>query len=206
VSLPPPVNAPRFALAVLAATLVGFGVAEPAGVHPAFVAAAGALVLAARRLSRRPVSEAARLLRAANLPFCGFVFALGIVVLAVRSGEVGAVIDRLVPDQSGLIGLLGAAVLAAVVANLFNNLAATLMLVPLAHSPSLVLAILLGVNIGPNLTYVGSLATLLWRQVLYAGNHPPAALEFVRLGALTVSACLLVGVAALWLSLQVSGL
>ena len=42
------------------------------------------------------------------------------------------------------------------------------MLLPLA-APSgagAVLAVLLGVNIGPNLTYTGSLATLLWRRIL----------------------------------------
>jgi hypothetical protein len=42
-----------------------------------------------------------------------------------------------------------------------------LVLLPLA-APSgagAVLAVLLGVNIGPNLTYTGSLATLLWRRV-----------------------------------------
>jgi arsenical pump membrane protein len=198
---------PRFALAVLAATLVGFGLAEPAGVHPAWVAAAGALVLVARRARQAPVAEAGRLVRAANLPFCGFVFALGIVVLAVRSGQVGALVERLVPHRAGLLDLLAAAVLAAVLANLVNNLPATLMLVPLvAHEPALVLAVLLGVNVGPNLTYVGSLATLLWRQILHARDHPPAVGEFLRLGATTVAAGLVVGVAALWLALRVSGL
>jgi arsenical pump membrane protein len=202
----PPVAAPRLALVVLAVTLVGFGVAEPLGLHPAWVAAGGALVLAAGRLVRRPLAEAGRLVRAANLPFCGFVFALGIVVLAVRSSGVGVAVDRLVPHRGGLVGLLLAAVLAAVLANVVNNLPATLMLTPLvAHSPGLVLAVLLGVNIGPNLTYVGSLATLLWRQILHARDHPPAAWEFLRLGALTVSACLMVGVAALWLGLRLSG-
>jgi arsenical pump membrane protein len=206
-AMSPPVSAPRFALVVLAGTLVGFGLAEPAGVHPAWVAAVGALVLAAGRLARQPLAETGRLARAANLPFCAFVFGLGIVVLAVRSGGVGAAVDRLMPHRGGLAGLLAAAVLAAVLANVVNNLPATLMLVPLvAHSPGLVLAVLLGVNIGPNLTYVGSLATLLWRQILHARDHPPAAWEFLRLGALTVPACLLVGVAALWLSLRVSGL
>jgi len=65
--------------------------------------------------------------------------------------------------------------------------------------------VLLGVNLGPNLTYVGSLATLLWRQILHARDHPPAVREFLRLGVLTVPAGLLAGVAALWLSLTISG-
>jgi arsenical pump membrane protein len=199
-------GAPWFALAVLAATLAGFGLAEPAGVRPVWIATAGAVVLAARRLRAGTVAEAGRLLRAANLPFCGFVFALGVVVLAVRAGPVGAAVRGLVPARADFAGLLAAAVLAAVLANLVNNLPATLMLAPLvAGSPGLVLAVLLGVNLGPNLTYVGSLATLLWRQILHARDHPPAVRDFLRLGVLTVPAGLLAGVAALWLSLRVSG-
>ena len=59
------------------------------------------------------------------------------------------------PGGADFAGLLAAAGLAAVLANLLNNLPATLMLAPLvARSPGLVLAVLLGVNLGPNLTYV----------------------------------------------------
>jgi arsenical pump membrane protein len=197
---------PWFALGVLAATLIGFGLAEPAGVAPVWIAAAGAGLLAARRLRGGMITGAGRLLRAANLPFCGFVFALGVVVLAVRAGPVGDAVRAVVPVRADFAGLLIAAVLAAVLANLVNNLPATLMIVPLvAGSPGLIMAVLLGVNLGPNLTYVGSLATLLWRQILHARDHPPAVREFLRLGVLTVPAGLLVGVAALWLSLTVSG-
>ena len=113
-------------------------------------------MLAARRLRGGTLAEAGRLLRAANLPFCGFVFALGVVVLAVRAGPIGDAVRALVPARADFAGLLTAAVLAAVLANLLNNLPATLMVVPLvAGSPGLVMAVLLGVNLGPNLTYVG---------------------------------------------------
>jgi arsenical pump membrane protein len=208
-AMPARPRVPRFALAVLAVTLLGFAAAEPLGVHPAWIALAGAVVLAARNLitatgSRAP--QVRQMILAANPAFCTFVFALGVVVLAVSRSGVGAIVDRLAPHHADLLGLLGMAVLGAVLANLLNNLPATLILLPLAaHSPGLVLAVLLGVNIGPNLTYVGSLATLLWRQILHARDHPPVTGEFLRLGALTVPACLLVGVAALWLGLRVSG-
>ena len=206
-SVEPAVPAPWYAITVLVVTLAGFAMAEPVGVHPAWVAAAGAVALAVPRLRRAPWGEAGRLVRAANLPFCAFVFGLGVVVQAVRSGPVGDVVERLVPGGAGLLGLLGAAVLAAVLANVVNNLPATLMLVPLvAHSPGLVLAVLIGVNIGPNLTYVGSLATLLWRQVLHSRDHPLGIAEFLRLGAVTVPACLVVGVGTLWASLYLIGL
>ena len=74
--------------------------------------------------------------------------------------------------------LLALAVIAAVLANLINNLPATLVLLAaLGSTPAAgaVLAILIGVNVGPNLTYTGSLATLLWRRVLHAKGHRPVA-------------------------------
>ena len=68
------------------------------------------------------------------------------------------------------------------------------MLIPVAAAtaagPGPVLAALIGVNVGPNLTYVGSLATLLWRRVLRAEDTDVELGEFLRLGALTVPASL----------------
>ncbi len=203
-----PGRPPVYALAVLAAALVGFGALEPLGVAPVWVALAGVLALGIPRLvRRRPAREAGRLLRAANAPFCLFVFALGVVVLGVRATGLGSLVNRLAPEHATLPGLLAAAVLAAVLANLLNNLPATLVLVPVvAHSPGLVLAVLLGVNIGPNLTYVGSLATLLWRQILHDRAYPPRTREFLTLGALTVPPALLTATTALWLALHVAGI
>ncbi|MGR6997732.1 hypothetical protein ACU686_05810 [Yinghuangia aomiensis] len=70
----------------------------------------------------------------------------------------------------------------------------------------LVLAVLLGVNIGPNLTYAGSLATLLWRRIVTdrgtagrprLGVHPPRRRR--RPATLTAA------VVALWAALAVVG-
>ena len=60
-------------------------------------------------------------------------------------------------------------------------------------------------NVGPNLTYVGSLATLLWRRVLRADGTEPALGRFTRLGLLTVPATLVAATVALWLALLVIG-
>lgn len=193
---------PRYALVVLGVTLAGFAVAGPLGVHPAWVALGGAVALAVRQKQRGWT-----LVRKANPGFCLFVLALGVVVLAVSRGGFGTVVGHVAPHRADLPGLLLMAGLAAVLANVLNNLPATLMLLPLtAHSPGLVLAVLLGANIGPNLTYVGSLATLLWRRILHLRGHPPVTREFLRLGGLTVPACLIAGVTTLWLSLRVAGL
>ncbi|MFB7028613.1 MULTISPECIES: SLC13 family permease [unclassified Streptomyces] len=203
---PEPVELPLFALVTVAATLVGFAVASAVGVDPAWAAAAGAAVLAVRALARRRTTPRA-LVHSASLPFLAFVLALGVVVRAVVDNGLGTVLAHLLPDGTSLPALLGAAALAAVLANLINNLPATLALVPLAagSGPGAVLAVLIGVNIGPNLTYAGSLATLLWRRIAHHHRHPVDLGEFTRLGLLTVPAALVASTAALWVSLLVLG-
>lgn len=194
--------APRFALAVLASTLLGFAAAAPLGLEPWMMAVAGAAVLLVQQLlgAEAPLRRLLGAGRALNLPFLGFVAGLAIVVAAVTQGAVGEQIRALAPTGQGLGALLLLALLAAVLANLVNNLPATLILVPLAVAggPLAVLAVLLGVNIGPNLTYVGSLATLLWRRV-HPGDGPRADLrDFTVLGLVTVPVQLLLGTCALW--------
>jgi arsenical pump membrane protein len=66
-----------------------------------------------------------------------------------------------------------------------------------------VAGMLVGVNVGPNLTFSGSLATLLWRRVMHAHDEPADLGEFTRLGALTVPCVLVASTAALWLGLRI---
>ncbi|MEH0548697.1 ArsB/NhaD family transporter [Streptomyces sp. B21-105] len=197
---------PLFALVTVACTLAGFVVASALGVEPAWAALAGALVMAGRALARRRVTPLA-VVRAATLGFLAFVLALGIVVRAVVDNGLAAALRHALPGGSGLLALLAVAAVAAVLANLINNLPAVLVLVPLAApaGTGAVLAVLLGVNIGPNLTYAGSLATLLWRRVVQERDEQVEVGEFTRLGLLTVPAALIPAVVALWASLQVIG-
>jgi arsenical pump membrane protein len=135
------------------------------------------------------------------------VLGLGIVVLGVVRNGLGTALAPLLPTGTSLPALLAIAALAAALANICNNLPAVLVLLPLA-APSgagAVLAVLLGVNIGPNLTYTGSLATLLWRRTLRQHGSAPDLGEFTRLGLLTVPVGLVIAVLALWAGLRVIG-
>ncbi|TDH51395.1 arsenic transporter [Mycobacterium eburneum] len=201
-----PPRVPIFVLVVLACTLVGFAVTEALGVAPAWAALAGATVLAGRSLTRRR-STVIGIVRAANLPFLLFVLALGVVVQAVMVNGLDRGMRAVLPSGSGLAALLGIAAVAAVLANLVNNLPATLVLVPLAAAsgPAAVLAVLIGVNIGPNLTYVGSLSNLLWRRVLRRYDVPAGVGEYTRLGLCTVPAAVGAAVLALWVSVRLLG-
>ncbi|MFJ7904757.1 arsenic transporter [Streptomyces sp. NPDC096198] len=201
-----PPRLPLFALVTVACTLAGFVVASAVGVDPAWSALGGALVLAGRALAQRRATPLT-VVRAAAPSFLAFVLALGIVVRAVVDNGLGDALGRLVPGGSGLPALLGIAALAALLANLINNLPAVLVLLPLAapSGPGAVLAVLLGVNIGPNLTYAGSLATLLWRRIVHQHSHGVDLREFTRLGALAVPTALTGAVLALWASLHLLG-
>ncbi|MBC9724852.1 SLC13 family permease [Streptomyces sp. TRM68367] len=209
VAVPEPARAPGlpvFALVTVGCTLAGFVVASAVGVAPGWVAPAGALVLAGRALLRRR-APASAVVRAAAPAFLAFVLALGVVVRAVvDNGLAGALGDAL-PDGAGPAALSGIAALAAVLSNLINNLPAVLVLLPLTagSGPGAVLAALLGVNIGPNLTYAGSLATLLWRRIVRGRGHRVGLGEFTRLGLLAVPAALAPSVLALWVSLRIVG-
>ena len=197
---------PRFTVVVVAATLAGFALASAAGVNPAWAALAGAVVLAVRALAQRRTTPVG-LAGAADVPFLVFVLCLGIVVRAVVDNGLSGALAPLLPSGTSLPALLAVAALSAVLANLINNLPAVLVLLPLA-APSgagAILAVLLGVNIGPNLTYTGSLATLLWRRILHARGSAPSLKEFTVLGLLTVPAGLALAVTALWAALHALG-
>ncbi len=198
---------PVFVLLVVALTLAGFAIAQSVGVAPAWVALAGASVLAVRSLSRGHTSVT-EIVRSASVSFLVFVLALGVVVHAVMLNGMDTAMSRVLPSGSGLPSLLAIAAVAAVLANVVNNLPATLVLLPLVapSGPVAILAVLIGVNIGPNLTYVGSLSNLLWRRVLRRHDVEASIGEYTRLGLCTVPTALVVAVLALWASVRLLGI
>jgi arsenical pump membrane protein len=202
----PPPRPPVFVLLVVALTLAGFAVSESVGVAPAWVALAGASVLAVRSLRRRHTSVI-EIARSVNASFLVFVLALGVIVQAITLNGMGRAMSTVLPSGSTLPALLAIAAVAALLANLVNNLPATLVLVPLVapSGPVAILAVLIGVNIGPNLTYVGSLSNLLWRGVLRRHNVEAGIGEYTRLGLCTVPTALAAAVLALWASVRLLG-
>jgi len=197
---------PLFAGIVVVLTLAGFFVTSALHVNPAYAAVAGAVTLAIPALARNR-AKPRHLAAALDVPFLAFVMGLGLVVKAVSTHGLSSLVARLVPNGTSIGSLLVTAAVAAVLANLINNLPAVLLLLPVAAAvgPGVVLAVLVGVNTGPNLTYVGSLATLLWRKALRQRGEELPTSEFLRLGAVTVAPVLLATTFALWASLNLVG-
>jgi arsenical pump membrane protein len=194
------VEAPRVTLILLALILTGFAAGQLFGAEPALVAAIGAAVMAVRAIARRQIGLLS-VIREANPLFLAFVAALGIVVDAATGHGLQNALAELLPIGHSFLNLLALAAIAAVLSNLVNNLPATLVLLAAlgAHPQAApVLAVLIGVNIGPNLTYTGSLATLLWRRVLLSHSTSPSLGRFTRLGLITVPTSLLAATVLLW--------
>jgi arsenical pump membrane protein len=116
-------------------------------------------------------------------------------------------VGHVLPHGSSLLALLGIATAAALLSNVVNNLPAVLVLLPLVSGmgPAAVLAVLVGVNVGPNLTYPGSLSNLLWRSVVQRSNLTASFGEFSLVGLVTVPVTLVVSVFGLWAGIQLFG-
>jgi arsenical pump membrane protein len=199
------VEIPVFVLVVLALTLVGFAVTSLLGLSPAWAALAGAVVLGVRALARRDTSMR-RLAAAVDVPFLAFVLCLAVVVAAVMVNGLDGAMRDVLPSGDSLPALLGIAAVAALLSNVVNNLPAVLVMLPLvtASGSAAVLAVLIGVNVGPNLTYIGSLANLLWRGVVRRDIRA-GFVEFTRIGLLTAPITLVVAVLGLWVGIRVFG-
>ena len=91
---------------------------------------------------------------------------LFLVMAALHEIGLGDLLDAVAgsgDDPLSLLRLAGAGLLGA---NAFDNLPAYLALEPIAGSPARLVALLIGVNVGPLITPWASLATLLWHQRL----------------------------------------
>jgi arsenical pump membrane protein len=199
-----PMPFPKAAVWVLSGTLVAFVITSFLGVAAYWAAIAGAVVLVTHALKQRlcrPVEVA----KAVDVPFLLFVCGLAVVVRGVVDHGLGGWVARVAPSSEGLLALLAFAAMGALLANIVNNLPALLILLaPAAEvGPTAVLAVLIGVNIGPNLTFTGSLATLLWRRVLAEHGLSPSLARFTVLGLLTVPVGVVLATCGLWASAAV---
>jgi arsenical pump membrane protein len=94
----------------------------------------------------------------------------------------------------------GSGVLIAIVCNLVNNLPAGLIAGATVQGarapPAVASAIMIGVDLGPNLSVTGSLATILWLYALRREDLSVSAWRFLKLGLLVTPPALIVALGA----------
>ncbi|MBV8839040.1 MAG: arsenic transporter [Alphaproteobacteria bacterium] len=171
---------------------------------PTFVCGAltTALVLALNRL------HPWRLLREISWSVLPLVAGLFVLVEAMVHTGVIAQLSQWVATwaaQSPAAATWGSGVLVALATNLMNNLPVGLIagsVVAGDHLPDpIVAATLIGVDLGPNLSVTGSLATILWLVALRREGIEVGTRQFLCLGFLVMPPALLLAIAALRLTL-----
>jgi arsenical pump membrane protein len=129
----------------------------------------------------------------------------GLFVLVEALAQTGliAAISGWLRDHAGPSSAWGAGIAVALVSNLINNLPTGLIAgnaVQSAHaSGALTSAVLIGVDLGPNLSVTGSLATILWLTNLRREGQHVDALTFLKLGAVIMPPALILAIGAAWL-------
>jgi arsenical pump membrane protein len=196
---------------VLALLLAGFFLLEPFGVPVSAVAAAGAvflLVIAARG----HVIQTRKVL--AGAPWQVVIFSLGmyLVVYGVRNAgltdHLAGLLDR--TAQGGVWGAaFGTGIIAALMSSVMNNMPTVLvgaLSIDATHATgtikeAMIYANVIGCDLGPKITPIGSLATLLWLHVLGQKGIRIGWGYYFRVGATLTIPVLLVTLAALALRL-----
>jgi arsenical pump membrane protein len=133
------------------------------------------------------------------LPLVAGLFVL--VESLEKTGVTNALADLLrdLVQYSAMVAAWASGVVLALGCNMVNNLPAGLVagrVVELARVPDHVRsAVLIGVDLGPNLSVTGSLATILWLTALRREGQSVSAWTFLKLGALVMPPALLLALA-----------
>jgi arsenite/antimonite efflux pump membrane protein len=192
---------------VLALLLAGFFLLEPIGVPVSAVAAAGAVLLFVIA-SRGHVIQTRKVL--AGAPWQVVIFSLGmyLVVYGLRNAgltdHLAGLLDR--TAQGGVWGAaFGTGIIAALLSSVMNNMPTVLvgaLSIDATHATgaikeAMIYANVIGCDLGPKITPIGSLATLLWLHVLGQKGIRIGWGYYFKVGATLTIPVLLVTLAAL---------
>jgi arsenical pump membrane protein len=205
----------RVGWGVLGLLLVGFFSLEPLGVPVSVVAAVGAVVLLVVA-ARGQVISTRKVLREA--PWQIVVFSLGmyLVVYGLRNEGLTEHIAKLLDlfAEGGIWGAaLGTGMLAALLSSMMNNMPTVLvgaLSIDATNATGMVkeamiYANVIGSDLGPKITPIGSLATLLWLHVLARKGMTITWGYYFKVGVILTVPVLLVTLSALVLRLQFAG-
>src|SRR5579883_548567 len=203
----------RYTCAVLLLVALAYVVASATRFPLSLVALSGALLLAGGALAwRRPLLR--DLGKHISWPIFGFIAGMFIVVRAVEGTGLTAQFGQLLLHLAGksnfgavLIGTAGS----ALGTNLVNNVPMAVILTSALHSvqhaplnvqQGFLAASIFGCDLGPNLTTVGSLATVLWLLILRQRNIDVSGLDYFKVGIVVTPLMLLSGALTIWLMLS----
>ena len=168
---------------------------------PTFLAGAATAALVLLRSRSGPMA----VLRDVSWGVLPLVAGLFVLVEALEktgvTGDLAGLLQALA-QRSATLAAWASGLALAVGCNLVNNLPAGLVagrVAEIANVPEHVrAAVLIGVDLGPNLSVTGSLATILWLIALRREGQDVGAWTFLKLGAVVMPPALVLALAGLW--------
>jgi arsenical pump membrane protein len=202
----------RYTCCVLAVVAFGYVIASATQFPLSLIALSGAVLLLIGGLCWRRTSLRETTKRISWSIF-GFIAGMFIVVRAIEDTGLTTAFGNWLIHLSGgtsfgavMVGTLGS----ALGTNLINNLPMAVVMISalggIQHaSPAIqhgfVAATMFGCDLGPNLTTVGSLATVLWLLILRQRNVDVSGLDYFKVGVVVTPLMLLAGALTMWLLL-----
>ncbi|HDY85481.1 hypothetical protein LCGC14_0750590 [marine sediment metagenome] len=197
---------------VLLILLVGFFVLDPLGIPVSVIASTGALVLFAVAKKGHTINTG-RVLR--DAPWQIVIFSLGMYLVVYGLHNAGLTkylsgILNLLADQGLWAATIGTGFLTAFLSSIMNNMP-TVLIGALSIDSSnasgvikqaMIYANIIGCDLGPKITPIGSLATLLWLHVLSQKNMTITWGYYFRTGIIMTLPVLFVTLIALALRLS----
>ncbi len=199
---------------VMAGLLLGFFVLEPLGIPISATAAVGALALLLVA-GRAHIIGTRRIVRGAPWHIVVFSIGMYLVVYGLRNAGLTQWLSGILSWLGGL-GLwpaaFGAGAMAALLSSVMNNLPAVLVGALSIHGShaggvvqeAMIYANVIGSDLGPKITPIGSLATLLWLHVLQRKGVTISWGYYFRIGIVLTLPVLAVALAALALRLSLN--
>jgi len=202
----------RYTLWVLAVVAPSYVIAAAFQFPLSVISVAGALLLMAGALfwKRTTLMEAGK---AISWPIFGFIAGMFVVVRAIEVTGLTIKLGNLLLRLSGgtsfgavMVGTFGS----ALGTNLINNVPMAVVMNSSLSSvqqaaPAIrngfVAATMFGCDLGPNLTTVGSLATILWLLILRQRDVEVSGLDYFKVGVLVTPVMLFAGALTIWLLL-----
>lgn len=202
----------------LISLLIGFFVLEPIGIPVSLVAAMAALVLFIVAQKHKRI-DTTKILKGAPWHIVIFSLAMYLVVYGLRNAGLTTYLSQILntlAEQGLWAATIGTGVLAAVLSSIMNNMPTVLIgalsidgatqlqdtMVTGFIKDAMIYANIIGCDLGPKITPIGSLATLLWLHVLSQKDIKITWGYYFKVGILMTTPILLVTLSTLVIRLS----
>jgi arsenical pump membrane protein len=202
----------RYTCVVLIGVAMAYVLASAARFPLSLVAVGGALLLLVGAVGwkQATIRETGKRI---SWSIFGFIAGMAIVVHAIEDTGLTAAFGHWLLQLSGgnsigavMVGTVGSALGTNLINNIPMAVVMTSALGSIQHAPVAVqhgflAATMFGCDLGPNLTTVGSLATVLWLLILRKQGIDVSGLDYFKVGVIVTPIMLLAGALTIWLLL-----